>query len=206
MNIRRLALLSGSLAAITGLVIAAPVVAQALRESAAREEAARYASGLSPCEPGALQPQDVAPALPQSKNSITVLRLPAFSKPSAVQIVAGRAEHVELEWVQARTGVGGHFAASKRSSAEIGHQLAQRVAAVLAADVSHAAAPIPLGLDGTTYYFYVAGVGCGSTWSPRADSRAGWLVDLAGALSKYAARGGGDRSPVESAVDVLESH
>lgn len=209
MDVRRIALISALMVLLCGLLIAAPIVTYSTRareayKHAVRAEAARTASALSPCEQETLQRLQIVPATPPDEVAVTVLRFPSFSSPTAVRISGGRVELLELAWVQAGTGPDGHFEATRRGSAALSPRLAQRLVAQVRADVSQAAAPRSLGVDGTTFYFLVTGAGCGSTWSPKANSRAGRLVSAAEALSAYAGPGGGDPEPIEAALKALE--
>lgn len=209
MDVRRVALLSALMALLCGLLVAAPVVSHSTREreaheEAVRAEAARNAATLSPCAPETLQGLTILPATPPGQVAVTVFRFPSFSSPTAVRISGDRVERLELAWVQAGIGPHGHFEATRRGSAALSPRLAQRLVAQVRADVSQAAAPRSFGVDGTTFYFLVTGAGCGSTWSPRTDSRAGRLVGLVEALTAYAEPGGGDPEPIEAALEILE--
>lgn len=209
MDVRRIALISALMVLLCGLLIAAPIVTYSTRarevyEEAVRAEAARIASALSPCAPETLRGLTIVPATPPGQVAVTVLRFPSFSSPTAVRISGGQVERLELAWVQAGTGPDGHFEATRRGSEALSPRLAQRLVAQVRADVSQAAAPRSLGVDGTTFYFLVTGAGCGSTWSPKANSRAGRLVSLVEALTAYAEPGGGDPQPIEAALEALE--
>jgi hypothetical protein len=209
MDVRRIGLLSALIALLCGLLVAAPLATHSTRareayEQAVRAEAARMASALSPCERETLQGLTIVPATPPGQVAVTVLRFPSFSSPTAVRISGDRVERLELAWVQAGTGPAGHFEATRRDSAALSPRLTQRLVAQVRADVSQAAAPRTLGVDGTTFYFLVTGAGCGSTWSPKANSRAGRLVSAAEALTAYAGPGGGDPEPIEAALKALE--
>lgn len=209
MDVRRIALISALMALLFGLLVAAPIVTRSTRareayEEAVRAGAARNTAALSPCAPETLQGLTILPATPPGQTAVTVLRFPSLSSPTAVRISAGQVERLELAWTQEGTGPAGHFAATRQGSAALSPRVAQRLVAQVRADVSQAAASRTLGVDGTTFYFLVTGAGCGSTWSPRANSRAGRLVSAAEALTAYAGPGGGDPEPIEAALKALE--
>jgi hypothetical protein len=205
MSLRRIFLLSSSLVIVAGTVIAQPVVVARVRDYLARREAAHYASGLSPCKSADRQLLYLSPAASSAPGTTTILRLPSFSKPSALRISGSRVELFELTWAKSAAAAGGGvFQASLEYSADLPSTTSRRLQALLRADVSHAAAQLPPAIDGTSYYFHVPGSGCGVTWSPEGETRAARLVDLVSALSRYSRSGGQDPSQINSALLVLE--
>jgi hypothetical protein len=170
--------------ASTGLAIAilAPIASSAYADHKQREEYQRYATGLSPCGQYLEEfPRYIDSHLPGLPD-ISIDEFPSFSHPQAIRIVGQdvfffRVEGKNVTQTSHQRADSVRSAISKKTSAEFLKLVTQ--------EIDNARAELPMGLDGTTYYFRSAKTNkCAMAWSPD-DGRAGDLVDIYYSTIRY---------------------
>lgn len=189
---RRIALAAAAISIAAFSAVAIPLIRQ---EWAAREERrleAMYATGLSPC--GRYRPSDIDALLKQylpgtPTASITVS--PSFSPTVAIRLIGEDLYYFVLEFPIYEMGGKPPPTLNTKGVPAVHHsrvssEIARQLPLILANDIKHAQAELPLGLDGTTYYFQTSQESCAKAWSPDTDTRAGQFVALFEQLEKRA--------------------
>jgi len=202
---RRIVFVASVIAVVAFSAAAFPLVRQALAEHETQRIEVMYATGLSPCE---FYPEEIdalllkyLPAAPTT--SITVR--PSFSDPVAIRIVDKDLFYFVLDFPLYELGdkppakfnsKGVPTIYRSRLSADIARQLPL----VLGNDIKHAQAELPLGLDGTMYFFRASPGSCAVAWSPDSDTRAGKFTELFDKLAKRAQTGSAPDPASEQAI------
>jgi len=191
--------------------VAFPLVKQALREREIESVKANYATGLSPCDFHSSEIdtllQKYLPASP--KASITVS--PSFSPTVAIRLVGLDLYYFVLDFPLNVPGDERHPKFNSNGvpliyRSQVSQTISYQLPLVLGNDIKYAQTELPIGLDGTTYYFQTSPDNCAMTWSPSSGTRAEKLANLFVELANNAKSGSvGNPSEEEAILAILRS-
>ena len=183
MGWRRILAASVSIAAIGASVLAFPIVQQTLNEREQQRLLRLYSTGLSPCDH---YPNDIDALIQRhlpAPASVSITVFPSFSEPRAVRIVGEDLYYFVLDFPLYERG---DRLPSKLNTdgvptthiSRISQAVTAELMAVFSSDIAHAKAELPLGLDGTVFFFRTSANNCAMAWSPDRDSRARSFVEI----------------------------
>jgi len=149
-----------------------------------------YSSGLSPCGASDDDFEALVQRYQPEKATLEIREFPTLKNEAyVVQIIGQRVYSLEFkplygEGRRAPRGLNTDIA-PKISVAYISPETGQELGALLAEDIRNAQSRRHLAIDGVGYIFNEPGVGCASTHSPPASSRADKLTDLYYSLLRH---------------------
>ncbi|MGH8107607.1 MAG: hypothetical protein ACREO1_02675 [Arenimonas sp.] len=205
LNWRRVLFAASAIAVVALSAVAYPLVREALTARKVQSAKAIYATGLSPCEFHSDNIDTLLrkhlPAAPAA--SITVH--PAFSDTVAIRLVGQDLYYFVLEFPLNVPGDERHPKFNSNGvptiyKSHVSTEIARQLPQVLGNDIKHAQAELPLGLDGTTYFFQTSPASCAMTWSPRSGTRAEKFAKLFAELADHAQAGNKTDSASEQAI------
>lgn len=188
---RKVIAVSIAVAAVGAGVLVFPVVQQTLEEREEQRLLRLYATGLSPCDH---YPEDIDALIQKhlpAPASVSITVFPSFSEPLAVRIVGEDLYYFVLDFPLYEQGDRlppklNAEGVPRTHRSRIPRAVATELAAVLGSDIAQAKAELPLGLDGTVFFFRTSGSTCGMAWSPGEGSRALSFVEIFDLLAKRA--------------------
>jgi len=165
-----------------GIAVLAPIASSAYANHKKHAEEQRYATGLSPCnyywEDFPKYIDSHLPGLPD----ISIDEFPSFSDAQAIRVVG---QDVFFFRVRDRNITETTYARADSARSAISIETSSEFLKLLTREIDNARAELPLGMDGTTYYFRTAKTNkCAMAWSPD-ESRAGKIVDIYYSAVRY---------------------
>jgi len=182
-----------------------PLVQQVLAEREIESVKANYATGLSPCDFHSSEIDTLLQKYLPASPKVSITASPSFSPTVAIRLVGLDLYYFVLDFPLNVPGDGRHPKFNSNGvplvyRSQVSLSIAYQLPLVLGNDIKYAQTELPLGLDGTTYYFQTSPENCAMTWSPSSGTRAEKLANLFVELANHAKAGSKGDPPDEEAI------